>query len=313
MPEIIYDANTKMKNGFPKIKKLGAVCGNGEMTPFVWNGRLMRLELVDSTNGLDKANGQCSAAIRDVETGEFISFFAEETYFHSAYIEEDTAYVLGVDITTWDTIYVYESHDLINWESRVLINWPGWKIFNTALTKSPEGYALLLEADEPKEYVGDFPYTFFFATSPDMKEWTLLDPTRAMMFKDRYNGAPWMRYSDGYFYVITLQELPCLRYTNYLFRTKDFITWEDGLYNPLLMPSEEDRLISPNAHADLTDELKEQITGTGFLSNNSDIDMCDWNGKTYINYLAGNQLGFYYMLEAEYDGTVAEFLKRNFE
>jgi hypothetical protein len=41
--------------------------------------------------------------------------------------------------------------------------------------------------------------------------------------------------------------------------------------------------------------------------------MCDWNGKVYMNYLAGNQLGFYYMLEAEYDGTVAEFLKRNFE
>ena len=32
------------------------------------------------------------------------------------------------------------------------------------------------------------------------------------------------------------------------------------------------------------DELLAQITGTGFNINNSDIDMCDWNGKVYMNY-----------------------------
>ena len=35
--------------------------------------------------------------------------------------------------------------------------------------------------------------------------------------------------------------------------------------------------------------------------------------KTYINYLLGNQLGFYYMAEAEAEGTVADFLKSYFE
>ncbi len=39
------------------------------------------------------------------------------------------------------------------------------------------------------------------------------------------------------------------------------------------------------------------------------MDMCDWNGKTLITYLIGNQLGFYYMAEAEYDGCVADFLE----
>jgi len=310
MAEINYNEKTIMKNGFPQIKKLGAISANGEMTPFVWNGKLMRLELVDPTNGLDKGQAKY-AVIRDCETGEYISKFAEDSYYHSAYIEGDTIYVLGVSLSTWDTILVYESKDLVNWTSRVLLQKPGFSFCNTALTKGPEGYVLLLEAGEPKELVGDYPYTFFFATSPDLITWTFMDYDTAV-FKDRYCGAPWLKYSEGYYYMISLAELPCLRYTNYLYRTKDFRNWEVGLYNPLLVPSEEDRLISPNAHSDLTDALKEEIK-TGFLSNNSDIDMCDYNGKTYLNYLAGNQLGYYYMLEAEYDGTVAEFLKANFE
>ena len=39
---------------------------------------------------------------------------------------------------------------------------------------------------------------------------------------------------------------------------------------------------------------------------------CFWNGKTLITYLIGNQLGFYYMAEAEYDGCVADFLEACF-
>ena len=41
--------------------------------------------------------------------------------------------------------------------------------------------------------------------------------------------------------------------------------------------------------------------------------MCDWQGKTIITYIVGNQLGFYYMAEAEYDGTVDELLAAYFE
>ena len=58
-------------------------------------------------------------------------------------------------------------------------------------------------------------------------------------------------------------------------------------------------------------ELREQIR-TGFISNNSDVDMCDWNGKTLITYLVGGQIGFYYMAEAEYDGCVDDFLAAYF-
>ena len=52
----------------------------------------------------------------------------------------------------------------------------------------------------------------------------------------------------------------------------------------------------------------------GFNINNSDIDMCDYNGNVYINYLIGNQLGYYYMCEAVVENTtVDEFLESYFE
>lgn len=309
--EINYDATTVMKNSFPKIKKLGAINPNGEMTPFVFRGKLMRMELVDPSKATKAMDGvETCAAIRDVETGKFISTLAEDSYFHSAYVEGDTAYVLGVDKKDRGTINVYESKDLVNWEERPLLSNPGWVYYNTGLTKGPDGYVLLMEASDPVDIVG-VKFTHFFATSPDLEEWTFMDYDLGYS-KERYMGGPWLKYSEGYYYMFACAELPCERYTNYLYRTKDFTEWEVGYYNPILMYGEEDRVISPGATEDLTDEVKEQIK-TAFLSSNADIDMCDWNGKAYINYGVGNQHGFYYMAEAEYDGTVAEFLKANFE
>lgn len=309
MKEILYDETTLMYGKYPEIKKLGVCSPYGEMTPFVWKGRLMRLELVDPNWGMDNSILR-QAAIRDVETGEFLSLFAEDTYFHSGYFEEDKAYVLGVDMKRRDTIRIYESDDLIHWTDRDLFTNPGWVYYNTALTKGPDGYAILMESSEPREKLGT-PFTHVFATSPDMKEWTFLDPERYSLTKERYNGGPWMRYSEGWYYAIAVELLPCRVFTNYIFRTKDFETWYAGKYNPILMPSNEDKIISPGVH-DVDDALKERIA-TAYNINNSDIDMCDWNGKVYINYLVGNQLGFYWMCEAESEGTVAEFLKSYFE
>ena len=310
MAEFNYDKNTIMKNPFPQIKKLGACSPNGEMTPFVWDGRLMRMELIDPLNGTDSTILRY-ACIRDVESKEILSTFAEDSYFHSAYVEDGKCFVLGVDMKNRGTIRIYESCDLLHWTNRELLSNPGWVYYNTALTKGPDGYVLLMEASHPKEYVGNYPFTLFFATSPDLINWSFMDYDLGFS-KDRYMGGPWMKYSEGWYYVISVTELPCQHYTNYIYRTKDFVDWYVGYYNPILMPDQNDRLISPRA-ADIDAELYEKITKTGFIINNSDIDMCDYKGKVYINYLCGNQLGFYYMAEAEYDGTVADFLKSYFE
>ena len=309
MAEINYNEKTIMKNGFPKIKKLGAVSPYGETTPFVWKGKLMRTEML-YIEGDNRKDCQ-GVGIRDVESGKILSQVGKDSYFHAAYVENDTLYITAVDKKERGVIRMYESTDLIHWTNRPLFNNKGWVYYNTALTKGPDGYVLLMEASHPKEYVGAYPFTFFFATSPDLVNWTFMDYDLGFS-KERYMGGPWMKYSEGYYYVIAVTELPCKRYTNYIYRTKDFRDWEVGLYNPLLMPDDEDRKISPRA-VDMDEEFLEKIK-TAFNINNSDVDMCDWNGKTYICYGTGNQMGTSgWLAEAEYDGTVAEFLKANFE
>ncbi len=305
MAVIHYDAATKMLNGFPKIKKLGAVSPNGESTPFVWHGQVMRLELDDATNGTDAAFAT-TAVIRNRETGEIVSRFGEGCYYYSLYQENDTVFVLGAKCENGalcgSAVQIFASKGLENWKSRELLRRDGWNFYNSSLTKGENGYVLLLE-------FGPYPFKYVFAASPDLVSWEFM-PDACIFGKDEYVGGPWMKYSDGWFYVIAVKELPAARYTNYIYRTKDFLTWHAGFYNPLFMPSEDDRLISPYAH-DLSDALRQQIQ-TGFISSNADVDMCDAYGKTLFVYNAGNQLGFYFLAEAEYDGTVAEFLEANF-
>lgn len=280
------------------------------MTPFVWNGKLMRMEWINPANA-EKPGTERATVIRDCESGKFISCICTDILFPSAYIEDDKAYVLGVNPENRGQVIIFESTDLVEWSRRILLTNPGWVYYNTGLTKGPHGYVLLMESSDPVEHIGPYKFTHFFATSPDLYEWSFMDYDPGYS-KDRYMGGPWLKYSEGYYYMMACAELTCQRYTNYFYRTKDFHTWEISYYNPILMPSEEDRRVSPNAHPDLTPMVVEKIK-TGFLSSSSDIDMCDWNGKTYINYLLGNQSGFCYMAEAVYNGTVAEFLKSLFE
>jgi len=310
--EINYNAESVMLNGFPQIKKLGAVSPNCEATPFVFHGRMYRLENVIPERGSSAEQPYC-AIVRDRENGEILSAVGGDCYFYSLYTENDTVYVIGTKLiddhyTTGDTLIIFESTDLHTWSRRELLSNPGWRYFNTSLTKGPDGYVLCMEASDPKEYVG-VPFTCFFATSPDLQSWTFMDYEKCYP-KDRYTGGPWMRYSRGYYYLICMAELPCLRYTNYLVRTKDFDTWEIGYYNPLLMPNAEDKKLSLFAY-DFSGEFLENMR-SGFISSNSDLDMCDWNGKTLITYNAGNQLGFSYLAEAEYNGSMDDFLEANF-
>lgn len=316
---VYYDADTLQKGGYPKIEKLGACSPNGEMTPFVWKERLYRLELVDPSKGW-RAD-EAKAAIRDVETGEFISVLADDSYFHSACVDGDTVYVTGVDKVRRDTIRLYESRDLINWESRDLLTNPGWIYFNSQLVHAEGEWTIIMESgagvyphlaedEAPRKYVGTNGWTMFFAKSPDMKNWRFLDYEKPFS-RDEHTGGPCLKYSDGWYYLLGDCKIPRYVYTSYMYRTRDFETWYVGYYNPIIMPSDEDRKISPN-YKDITEEERERLK-TAFNVNNTDLDLCEWQGKTYINYLCGNQLGNYWMCEAVCDMPLADFFKSYFE
>ena len=58
----------------------------------------------------------------------------------------------------------------------------------------------------------------------------------------------------------------------------------------------------------MTDEQRKFIAGA-VDRNNSDVDFCEYRGRTIITYSWGNQRGTEFLAEAVYDGTLASFLK----
>ena len=62
------------------------------------------------------------------------------------------------------------------------------------------------------------------------------------------------------------------------------------------------------ANPKLTADQRAKITRAADL-NNSDVDLCEFRGKTIITYSWGNQQGTEFLAEAVNDGTLASFLK----
>ena len=298
----------KMKHRYPIIRKKGVVSPNGEMTPFVHGGRLYRMEMVDACKGTGDS-GKAYSIIRDVESGKIISEFAHVHYFPAAFVEGNRVIVTArrviPEAKDYSIIDIFESTDLVNWTERELFRRDGMTLYNTSLVKADDSYVLLMESN-----VGPHPFTYLFAKSKNLIDWEFLPIEQGYPHK-RYGGGPKMHYCNGKFYVFAVTELPCEIYTNYLYRTEDFINWEIGKYNPFLMPSNEDMTVAPNA-ADITEEMRKNIDER-YNCNNSDVDFCEWQGKTYINYLTGDQLGYHYLAEAEYDGSIEELLENFFE
>ncbi len=314
MREIIFPEVKEIK-GPPTIKKNGIIYPDGsEMSIFVHKGRLKYL--VNCWQNFGENQGK--AYVGDYLTREEYSQFGKNSGFYSVYCENDTVYAFA---TSKNNVYLYTSEDLEHWTTgKIVLTFPeNFKLFNTAVCKGSDGYVIAVECgyakdadgkDMPNEYIGSG-FTEFFAKSEDLENWNLL-PFEQAYTPRRYNACPAMEFCDGYYYMICLEELPALRYAPYIYRTKDFETWEIGFYNPLFVPSIED--LSPKKGV----EIPQEMIDDGFKhlnTNNSDIDLCEFEGKTYIFYCSGNQGNTWGGLycEAVYDGPLAEFLKRNFE
>lgn len=316
MREIKHFERSSMKK-FPVLKKSGGILNGTESTPFVYKNRLLLLST--HWNGFGDLSG-CCAAIRDYFTQEVLGSVGGEGYrFYSAFCENDHVYVF---CTKDNCVYCYHSDDLKTWDKYVALRMPEmFELFNTSVCKGDGVYMMAIECawagqgswDQENKvgnpYIGEY-YTEFFARSADLVHWGNL-PFDMSYTKERYNACPALRYCEGYYYMICLERLPCNHYAPYMYRTQDFATWELGLYNPILIASEEDRHVKEG----LVEHPK--IVADYVNTNNSDVDLCEYEGKTYIVYNSGHQgeaKGFNGLLcEAVYEGTLSEYLKANFE
>lgn len=162
---------------------------------------------------------------------------------------------------------------------------------------------MAIEVGRPPEVVG-VPFTMRFAESTDLKSWKLL-PDDRVFTKERYSACPSIRFLDGMFYMTYLETKPGPRYETHIVRSRDLVRWESSPLNPILAASKADKKI---ANPKLTAEQRAKIAAA-VDRNNSDVDFCEYRGRTVIVYSWGNQQGTEFLAEAVYDGTLASFLR----
>lgn len=326
MKEFIYatDKPTKTKRA-PVIKKLGALKIGMEQTPVNFNGEPVIVE-----SQLPSAEVPYHHIIaRNLKTGVKSEPFGKEYYFASAFVEGDTLYAFASsrhddkaltmyseDEGAWHDprggheVRMFKTKDLIHWEEKDVISNPQKRFWNTSVCKGDGKYVMAIEvtAEEgfPNPHIAAF--TSFFAVSEDLENWEML-PDEYSYTNTRYNACPTIRFCNGYYYMVCLEALPCLRYASYIYRSKDLENWEVGFHNPILMWSDEDR--TPHANSNFTEEELELLE-TGLNINCSDMDFFERDGKTYIYYANGDQMYYSFLCEAVYDGPLNEFLEAFF-
>lgn len=286
----------------PIIRKLGTIdCDMVETTPVVFKSRLYRFEYVRENHKPNKA-GEAHFRFVDLESGEDTPPFALGQHLGSAYVEGERAFVFGVNEWGGSTMSVFTSDDLVKWESRVALHLPGWGMYNSSVCRGGDRYVMAIELGEPPEEVG-VRFTMRFAESSDLIRWRLT-PSECVFSKDRYTACPALRFFGGYYYMIYLEAKTGPTYDPHIVRTRDFVNWESSPFNPIMRFSEEDKKI---ANPNLTEEQRHRIA-SAVNRNNSDVDLCEFKGRTFIFYSWGNQVGNEFLAEAVYDGTLESFL-----
>jgi hypothetical protein len=289
----------------PLIQKLGTIdCDLVETTPIVFKGKLYRFEYVRKKYEPNKS-GDSYFRFIEHESGKATPGFAEGYHLGSAFVENDTVFVTGVDIWNGERIQMFASTDLKDWIEWTVLELPGYGIFNTSMCKAGDNYVLMYELGKPKNEVGER-FTARFAVSKDLRNWEITPP-QCNFTKLRYSAPHCLRFLDGYYYCFYVEALKYNNqnhYETYVVRSKDLINWESSPLNPVMKCSEDDKLI---ANPNLTTEQREHIAGAVNV-NNSDIDFCEFNRRVIINYAWGNQQGTEFLAEAFYEGTMEEFI-----
>ncbi len=280
-------------HGRPLIQKLGTVaCDQVENSPFVFRGRLYRLE---------------ARAIHlvDCESGKTIPLPLSGWGFANAFVDGDTVYLSATQDVSRERrkVRMWSSRDLNRWDTWIALDLPGYEMFNTSICKAERRFVMMFEIAKPVEEAG-VPFTARFATSDDLKHWTVTPPD-CVYAKDRYTAPHCLRFLDGYYYDFYLEALPGPHYEQCVVRSKDLVHWESSPLNPVLRASDEDRKIRNPA---FTIAQRERIARATNV-NNSDIDLCEHDGRLVIFYSWGNQTGIEHLAEAVYEGTLADFLR----
>ena len=286
-----FHAPTDSEAAGPELVKLPfAMAGAMENTPIVYRGRpmLVHNRRDDTKNKTDDYTRSMHLFVRDLVTGQDIARFAEGHSFANAFVRGDELNVFASEGTNRDwfqSLYRFWTTDLTNWSRALAIpQAEGEHLFNASVCQDVQGYVMAYEADKPVMFC------FKFARSPDLERWAKLEGLLFTGVNREYSACPVLRYVAPYYYVIYLHAaIPGhTGWVSFLARSRDLESWELSPFNPIL----------------------EATSGEGI--NNSDVDLFEWENRTYLYYATGDQSTWGAVRTAQYNGSMRKFFERSF-
>lgn len=246
--------------------------------------------------------------IRDVAANRIISIPLLNHYYAIAYVWNDRVYVVACDYENQrcrirHTILIC-SDDLITWSRpEIIMKADGNEhFFNYALCRAHGKFCLLYETDDRRWSA----FTMRFCESDDLATWWKL-PENYIYGTDKYTGGPALYYDeqDDLFYILYVNSLPLPdgrhMYNTRIARSADLITWQEAPANrPVVSP-------------DLQRSVNEAKCPGIKECSASDLEMCEFNGKTYVYWVNGNQHGTCAGWESVCNQPMKELLRTFFE
>jgi hypothetical protein len=272
-----------------KLTKLPEKLGTNvmESTPLVYQGR----EMLFHSRRVDTPKSDLSQMylfLVDQKSGKELTRFGARHSLGSAFVDGDAIHVFAAEHSDNDwfhDIHHFRSTDLKNWTREPAIRREvGEHLLNSSVCRDEQGYLMAYESDQP---VG---FCFKFARSKDLSNWEKVPGLVFTGEKNEYSACPVIRFLKPYYYVIYLHKaIPGHNgWVSFLARSKDLATWELSPKNPILE------------------------AGEGEGSNNSDVDLIEIGGKTFVYYCTGDQQTWGDLKRGVYPGPMQEFFESYF-
>lgn len=283
----------------PKLVKLPFSFPRGmENTPVVFRGRVL---LVQNDRSI-KRNEQEKAYlfVQDMVTGQEVARLGTGFSFVSALVSGEELNVFGTVNTNdqWTKdIYRFWSSDLKSWKQELVIRREADEhLFNTSVCRDDRGYLMAYESNKPVQW------SFRFARSKDLVRWERVPGIQlADLHEQSFCACPAIRRVAPYYYVLYgIQRergpgpryqylLPETKYVTAIARSRDLALWE----------------LSPTRHP-----MLDPIPGEGI--NNTDADLFEFEGNTYVYYATGDQATWGTIRVAMYAGPMKELFEAYF-
>lgn len=272
----------------PELFKLPLSLGPGmEQTPVVYGGRPLLVGNFrdDTKDKTDDYTKNMYLLVRDLRTGAEVARFGEGHSFASAFARGPELHVFASEGSNHDwfqSIWHFTSADLKTWKRELAIAKEGGEhLFNASVCEDDQGYVMAYESNVPVQFC------FKFARSKDLSRWEKLPGLVFTGVNREYSACPALRYIRPWYHAIYLHEAPSGQtgWVSFAARSRDLAEWELSPRNPIL------------------------VAGPGEGINNSDVDLFEYEGRTYLFYATGDQATWSTVNVALYPGTMAEFFE----